>query len=92
LFFLVLGLERQELTRFTGAVAIVAGVLTCAVPAFLLLSLALYPRLRGPRVPAATEPAPELRGARRPGQWPGPRSRRRRCTATSSSRRDARTH
>jgi hypothetical protein len=38
LFFLVLGLEREELTRFTGAVAIVAGVLTCAVPAFLLLT------------------------------------------------------
>ncbi len=38
LFFLVLGLEREELTRFTGAVAIVAGVLTCAVPAFMLLT------------------------------------------------------
>jgi hypothetical protein len=76
LFFLVLGLKREELTRFTGMVAIVAGVLTCAVPAFLLLtgvwqdnrrtsaivlavlcllSLALYPRLRGPRVPAAPD-------------------------------------
>src|SRR3954465_14732979 len=74
LFFLVLGLKKEELTRFTGAVAIVAGVLTCTVPAFmlltgvwqdnlrttaivlavlLLLSLALYPRLRGPQVPAA---------------------------------------
>ena len=61
LFFLVLGLKREELTRFTGAVAVVAGVLTCAVPAFLLLSLALYPRLRGPAVPAGPEPAPELR-------------------------------
>jgi hypothetical protein len=38
LFFLVLGLKREELTRFTGAVAIVAGVVTCAVPAFLLLT------------------------------------------------------
>ena len=38
LFFLVLGLKREELTRFTGVVAIVAGVLTCAVPAFLLLT------------------------------------------------------
>ena len=82
LFFLVLGLEREELTRFTGAVAIVAGVLTCAVPAFLLLtgvwqdnrrtvaivlaavlllSLGLYPALRGPGVPAGGEPAPGLR-------------------------------
>lgn len=81
LFFLVLGLEREELTRFTGAVAVVAGVLTCAVPAFLLLtgvweenrrtaavvlavlcllSLGLYPRLRGQRA-APTAPAPELR-------------------------------
>jgi hypothetical protein len=38
LFFLVLGLKREELTRFTGAIAIVAGVITCAVPAFLLLT------------------------------------------------------
>jgi hypothetical protein len=38
LFFLVLGLKREELTRFTGAIAIVAGVVTCAVPAFLLLT------------------------------------------------------
>jgi hypothetical protein len=37
LFFLVLGLKREELTRFTGAVAVVAGVITCAVPAFMLL-------------------------------------------------------
>jgi uncharacterized SAM-binding protein YcdF (DUF218 family) len=82
LFFLVLGLARAELTRFTGAVAIIAGVLTCAVPAFmlltgvwqdnrrtvaivlaavLLLSLGLYPALRGPGVPAGGEPAPGLR-------------------------------
>lgn len=38
LFFLVLGLGREELTRFTGLVAIVAGVVTCAVPAFLLMT------------------------------------------------------
>lgn len=38
LFFLVLGLKRAELTRFTGVVAVVAGVVTCAVPAFLLLT------------------------------------------------------
>ena len=37
LFFLVLGLKREELTRFTGAIAVVAGVITCAVPAFMLL-------------------------------------------------------
>ena len=36
-FFLVLGLKREELTRFTGAVAVIAGVITCAVPAFMLL-------------------------------------------------------
>ncbi|MGY1637421.1 AmiS/UreI family transporter [Geodermatophilus sp. SYSU D00742] len=38
LFFLVLGLKREDLTRYTGAVAVVAGVLTTAVPAFLLLT------------------------------------------------------
>jgi hypothetical protein len=38
LFFLVLGLKREELTRFTGAIAVVAGVFTAAVPAFLLLT------------------------------------------------------
>jgi putative amide transporter protein len=37
LFFLVLGLKREELTRFTGAIAVIAGVITCAVPAFMLL-------------------------------------------------------
>ena len=89
LFFLVLGLKREELTRFTGAIAIVAGVLTCAIPAFLLLtgvwqdnrrtaaivlavllllSLALYPRLRGRAVPAGPAPAPELREGETPGQ------------------------
>jgi hypothetical protein len=38
LFFLVLGLKREELTRFTGAIAVVAGVFSTAVPAFLLLT------------------------------------------------------
>ncbi len=38
LFFLVLGLKREELTRFTGVIAVVAGVVTCAIPAFLLLT------------------------------------------------------
>jgi putative amide transporter protein len=38
LFFLVLGLKREELTRFTGAVAVVAGIFTAAVPAFMLLT------------------------------------------------------
>jgi hypothetical protein len=82
LFFLVLGLKREELTRFTGAIAVVAGVVTCAVPAFLLLtgvwqdsrrtaaiviaalcllSLGLYPVLRGEREPVPAGPAPELR-------------------------------
>jgi hypothetical protein len=82
LFFVVLGLKREELTRFTGAIAVVAGVVTCAVPAFLLLtgvwqdsrrtaaiviaalcllSLGLYPVLRGEREPVPAGPAPELR-------------------------------
>jgi hypothetical protein len=38
LFFLVLGLKREELTRFTGAIAIVAGVFSTAIPGFLLLT------------------------------------------------------
>jgi hypothetical protein len=38
LFWLVLGLGRDSLARFTGAVALVAGILTCAAPAFLLLT------------------------------------------------------
>ena len=37
LFFLLLGLKREELTRFTRAIAVTAGVSTCAVPAFMLL-------------------------------------------------------
>ncbi|WP_432545447.1 AmiS/UreI family transporter [Kineococcus sp. SYSU DK004] len=38
LFFLLLGLRREGLTRYTGAVAVVQGVITAAVPAFLLLT------------------------------------------------------
>ncbi len=38
LFFLTLALERDDLTRFTGAVAVIEGVLTAAVPAGLALS------------------------------------------------------
>ncbi|MBN1093351.1 AmiS/UreI family transporter [Blastococcus sp. TML/M2B] len=38
LFWVVLGLKREEWTRFTGFVAVVAGVVTAAVPAFLLLT------------------------------------------------------
>lgn len=38
LFFLVLGLGRAELTRFTGAVALVEGIVTAAIPAWLSLT------------------------------------------------------
>ena len=38
LFWVVLGLKREEWTRFTGLVAVVAGVFTAAVPAFMLLT------------------------------------------------------
>ncbi|WP_135453771.1 AmiS/UreI family transporter [Mycobacterium sp. DL99] len=38
LFFLVLGLGRAQLTRFTGALAVAEGVLTAAVPAGLGLA------------------------------------------------------
>lgn len=38
LFFVVLGLKREDYTRYTGAIAVTAGVLTCAVPAFMLLT------------------------------------------------------
>ena len=38
LFFVVLGLKREDLTRYTGAIALVAGLLTAAVPAFMLLT------------------------------------------------------
>ncbi|MET0763936.1 MAG: AmiS/UreI family transporter [Blastococcus sp.] len=37
LFWVVLGLGRESLSRFTGAVALVAGILTAAIPAFLIL-------------------------------------------------------
>ncbi len=38
LFFLVLGLHKESLTRATGWFAIFAGLFTCATPAFLLLT------------------------------------------------------
>ena len=38
LFWVVLGLKREAFTRYTGAVAVVAGVVTAAIPAFLLLT------------------------------------------------------
>jgi hypothetical protein len=38
MFWVVLGLKREEWTRYTGGVAIVAGVVTAAAPAFLLLT------------------------------------------------------
>ena len=38
LFFLVLGLKMESLTRFTGAVAALQGIVTAAIPALLLLT------------------------------------------------------
>ncbi|MFL6027917.1 MAG: AmiS/UreI family transporter [Friedmanniella sp.] len=38
LFLLTLGLRREEFTRYTGGVALVAGIVTAAIPAFLLLT------------------------------------------------------
>jgi hypothetical protein len=38
LFWVVLGLKREEWTRYTGAIAIVAGIFTATIPAFLLLT------------------------------------------------------
>jgi len=38
LFFVVLGLGRAHLTRYTGAVASIQGIVTAAIPAFLLLT------------------------------------------------------
>ena len=38
LFFLVLGLGRAELTRFTGAVAVAQGILTAVIPAGFALA------------------------------------------------------
>lgn len=42
LFFLVLGLKRESLSRYTGAVCAIQGWVTAWVPAFLLLT-GLYP-------------------------------------------------
>ena len=38
LFWVVLGLGQEAFTRYTGAVAVVAGVITTAAPAFLLMT------------------------------------------------------
>jgi putative amide transporter protein len=38
LFFVVLGLKREALTRYTGWVTIIQGWVTAAIPAFLLLT------------------------------------------------------
>jgi hypothetical protein len=38
LFFVVLGLKRESLTRYTGWVTIIQGWVTAAIPAFLLLT------------------------------------------------------
>jgi hypothetical protein len=38
MFWVVLGLKREEWTRYTGAIAIVAGIFTTTIPAFLLLT------------------------------------------------------
>lgn len=38
LFWVVLGLKQEAFTRYTGAVAVVAGVVTAAAPAFLLMT------------------------------------------------------
>lgn len=38
MFWVVLGLKREEWTRFTGLVAVVAGVFSGAIPAFMLLT------------------------------------------------------
>ena len=38
LFFVVLGLGRSHLTRYTGAVTSIQGIVTGAIPAFLLLT------------------------------------------------------
>ncbi len=38
LFFLVLGLKQEQYTRFTGAFSLLCGVVTGAIPAFLLLT------------------------------------------------------
>jgi hypothetical protein len=38
LFFVVLGLGKDELTKYTGAVTSIQGIVTGAIPAFLLLT------------------------------------------------------
>jgi hypothetical protein len=38
LFFLVLGLKREELTRYTGWVTVIEAWVTAAIPAYLLLT------------------------------------------------------
>ena len=38
LFFLVLGFDRQQLTRFTGWSVILLSLPTCSLPAFLMLT------------------------------------------------------
>ncbi|GAB3347368.1 AmiS/UreI family transporter [Modestobacter lapidis] len=38
LFFVVLGLKQEQYTRFTGAFCLLCGVVTGAIPAFLLLT------------------------------------------------------
>jgi putative amide transporter protein len=38
LFFLVLGLDRQQLTRFTGWSVVLLSLPTCSLPAFLMLT------------------------------------------------------
>ena len=38
LFFVLLGLRRENIGRFTGAVAAIQGIVTGAIPAFLLLT------------------------------------------------------
>ena len=38
MFWVVLGIRREEWTRYTGGVAIVAGLVTATIPAFLLLT------------------------------------------------------
>jgi putative amide transporter protein len=74
LFWVVLGLGRESLNRFTGAVAVVAGILTAAVPAFLLLIgvWADYTQTSAIVIAAATVVIlavlyPRLRGVAQPG-------------------------
>jgi hypothetical protein len=38
LFFMLLALKRENLTRFTGWVTMVEAWLTCVIPAYLLLT------------------------------------------------------